>query len=216
MKKNLFTLSSSALVLMLLISSCSSITLTSWTNPKEKQQVSKIAVWGMFDKLEYQKPFEQTVAKFLNEKGLKAIEGLSILAPGTKYELPQLEKKFDSAGADGILIVTYKGTQKSESYVPPTTTVYPDFYYNYYNYYAWGYPYWTPGASVVTTGGYWVTTSTVTLVANLYANADNGLLWTAEITVQDPDYIDQASYQVAGAMYSDWQKNGLLKFPSKK
>ena len=89
-------------------------------------------------------------------------------------------------------------------------------YYNYYNYYAWGYPYYAPGAAVVTNGGYWVTTSTVNLTANLYANSDNALLWTGEISVSDPSYIDEASYEIIGSMYADWLTNGLLKFPDKK
>ncbi|MFZ4572272.1 MAG: hypothetical protein ACOYM0_14170 [Bacteroidales bacterium] len=202
--------------LLLILGGCSPITLTSWTNPKENIQVSRIAVWGMFDKLEYQKPFEQAMCNYLNSKGLKSMEALSFIAPGTKYALAQLESKFDSAGADGILIVNYKNTDKSQNYVPPTTMVYPDFYYNYYNYYSWGYPYYGGGADVVTTGGYWVTTSVVNLTANLYANSDNALLWTADISVQDPTYIDQVSFELAGTIYADWVKNALLKFPPKK
>jgi len=218
MKRNYFSSAALGFVLILIIGGCTSpISLTSWVNPKEHQQVSTIAVWGMFDKLEYQKPFEQTISNFLNSKGLKSIEALSIIPPGKKYELAYLESKFDSAGADGILIVTYKGTDKQQNYVPPTTSVYPDFYYNYYNYYAWGYPaYYAPGASVITTGGYWVTTSTVNITANLYANVDNALIWTADISIDDPSYIDQASYEIAGTIFADWVKNGLLKFPPKK
>jgi len=216
MKRTLLSAPVLALMLILLFSGCSPVSMTSWVNPKEHEQVSKIAVWGMFDKLEFQKPFEQTVTKYLNDKGLKAIEALSIIAPNKKYQLAELETRFDSAGADGILIVNYKGTDKEHNYVPPTTSVYPDFYYNYYNYYSWGYPYWSPGATVVTTGGYWVTTSVVNITANLYANSDNTLLWSADISITDPAYIDEASYQIAGTMYADWEKNGLLKFPVKR
>jgi len=217
MKKSLQINAALGFVLVLILAACASpINLTSWVNPKEHEQVSKIAVWGMFDKLEYQKPFEQTVTKYLNDKGLKSVEALSFIIPGTKHDFKELESKFDSAGADGILIVTYKGTDKQDSYVPPTTTVYPDYYYNYYGYYSWGYPMYAPGANVITTGGYWVTTSVVNIRANLYANSDNTLLWTADISITDPSYIDEASYQVAGSMYADWVKNGLLKFPAKK
>ena len=216
MKRKLLCHAALGFALLLIVGGCSSpVSLTSWVNPKEHQQVSKIAVWGMFDKLEYQKPFEQTIANYLNNRGIKAIEALSIIPPGSKHQLSELEAKFDSAGADGILIVTYKGTDKQQDYVPPSTTVYPDFYYNYYNYYSWGYPYYAPGASVITTGGYWVTTSTVNLTANLYANSDNALLWTADISVDDPSYIDQATYEIIGTMYADWVKNGLLRFPEK-
>jgi hypothetical protein len=198
-----------------LLSSCNPVTMTSWTNPKETQKIGNVVVWAMFDKLEYQKPFEQYATNFFNSKGFKATESLNFLVPGRKYELSDLEKKFDSLGIDGILVVTYKGTDKSETYVPPTTTVYPDYYYNYYNYYNWGYPMYGMGANVVTTGGYWVSSSTINLHANLYSNTNNELIWTADIAIDDPQYIDQVSYQIAQQMYADWQKNNLLKFPAK-
>ncbi|MCK9219251.1 MAG: hypothetical protein PHF97_03855 [Bacteroidales bacterium] len=191
--------------------SCNPVSMTTWTNPKETQKIGNVVVWAMFDKLEFQKPFEQYAVNYFSSKGFKSMESLSFIAPGTKYQLKDLEKKFDSLGIDGILVVTYKGTNNSQSYVPPTTSIYPDYYYNYYNYYNWGYPMYGMGANVVTTGGYWVTSSTVNLRANLYDNADNSLIWTAEIAIDDPQYIDQISYQVAAQMYADWQKNGLLK-----
>ena len=203
------------LVAFLFTSCGSSVYLTSWTNPKEKEKIGNVVVWGMFDKLEYQKPFEQVAAAWFNKRGFKAMESLSMIAPGKKYQLNDLEKKFDSLGVDGILVVTYKGTDKKENYIPATTVVYPDYYYNYYNYYNWGYPIYGNGASVVTSGGYWATSSTVNLQANLYANSNNDLIWTAEIAVNDPQYIDQATSNIISQIYSDWQRSGLLKMTGK-
>lgn len=211
MKKIILSPGLLIILIAFIFTSCNPITLTSWTNPKENQKIGNVVVWAMFDKLEFQKPFEQYAANYFNSKGFKAMESLSFLPPGHKYSLTDLEKKFDSLGVDGILVVTYKGTDKSQSYVAPSTTVYPDYYYNYYNYYNWGYPIYGMGANVVTTGGYWVTSSTVNIQANLYANSDNTLIWQASISIDDPQYIDQISYQIAGQMYADWVKNNLLK-----
>jgi hypothetical protein len=212
MKKTTLIPGSMLVLISFLFTSCgSSIYLTSWTNPKEKEKIGNVVVWAMFDKLEYQKPFEQYATSYFNSKGFKSMESLNFLAPGKKYELKDLEKKFDSLGVDGILVVTYKGTDKSESYIPPSTVVYPDYYYNYYNYYNWGYPVYGYGSNVVTTGGYWATTSTVNIQANLYANSNNELIWTGEIAITDPQYIDEVTTRVAAEMYADWQKNGLLK-----
>ena len=216
MKKSMLVPGALLILVSFLFTSCgSSVYLTTWTNPKEKEKIGNVVVWAMFDKLEYQKPVEQYSVNWLNSKGFKAMESLGFISPGKKYQLNDLEKKFDSLGVDGILVITYKGTDKTESYVPQTTTVYPDYYYNYYNYYNWGYPVYGTGASVVTSGGYWSTTSTVNLQANLYANSDNALLWTAEIAVTDPQYIDQVTVKVIAEMYQDWQKNGLLKVTGK-
>ena len=216
MKKIFSGIGLMTIAMAFLFTACSPVTLTSWTNPKETQKISKVAVWAMFNKLEYAKPFEQYAANLFNSKGLKSVEALSYINPDKKYELPTLEKIFDSIGADAILIVTYKGTDKTENYVPPSTTVYPDYYYNYYGYYSWGYPMYSPGYNVVTTGGYWTTTSVVNLRANLYANANNALLWTADITITDPNYVDEVSLQVASSIYTDWKNNGLIKFEPKK
>lgn len=203
-------------IAMILLTACgSTVTLTTWKNPQEKATIGNVVVWGMFDKLEYQKPFEQYATGWLNRKGFKAVESLSFIAPGKKHDLDELEKKFDSLGVDGILVVTYKGTDKTESYVPQTTTVYPSYYYNYYNYYNWGYPAYGFGSNVVTSGGYWTTTSVLRLHANLYSNSNNSLLWTAEISVEDPEYIDQITTSLISKAYSDWVKSGLVK-PVKK
>ncbi|MEI6436771.1 MAG: hypothetical protein WCP32_18250 [Bacteroidota bacterium] len=216
MKKSMLVPGALLILVAFMFTSCgSSITLTSWTNPKEKEKIGNVVIWAMFDKLEYQKPVEQYATAYFNNKGFKAMESLKFISPGKKYQLNDLEKKFDSLGVDGILVISYKSTDKSESYVPQTTMVYPDYYYNYYNYYNWGYPMYGYGANVVTSGGYWSTTSTINLHANLYANSNNDLIWTAEIAVTDPEYIDEVTTRVAAEMLADWQKNNLLKVPLK-
>ena len=216
MKKSMLVPAALLAFIAFLFTSCgSSVNMTSWTNPKEKEKIGNVVVWAMFDKLEYQKPFEQYSTAWLNNKGFKALESLNFLAPGKKYELTDLEKKFDSLGVDGILVVTYKGTDTQQTYVPPTTVAYPDYYYNYYNYYNWGYPVYGYGANVVTTGGYWATSSVVNLHANLYANSNNDLIWTADIAVTDPQYIDEATGRIISQMYADWSQNGLLKMAVK-
>ena len=42
------------IALAFVLSGCSPVTLTSWKNPKVNEQISKVIVWGMFNKLEYE------------------------------------------------------------------------------------------------------------------------------------------------------------------
>ncbi|MBE0646555.1 MAG: hypothetical protein IH596_02105 [Bacteroidales bacterium] len=213
MKKSFFlSLGITAVAMAFILSGCSPVTLTSWKNPKVNEQIGKVVVWGMFNKLEYEKPFEDAMVSYLNYKGMKAISALTFLNPTVKYEYKDLERMIDSIGADGILIFSYKGTDKEKDYVPVSTSIYPDYYYNYYGYYNWYYPYYSPGYSVVTSGGYWTTTTIVNLTANLYGNSKDELIWTAQVSVTDPDYIDTAATEVAKQVYQDWAKNGILKF----
>jgi hypothetical protein len=55
----------------------------------------------------------------------------------------------------------------------------------------------------------------VNIQANLYANSNNELIWTGEIAITDPQYIDEVTTRVAAEMFADWQKNGLLKVAGK-
>ena len=207
----LFRVALMLLFAQLIVSCGSTVDLTGWKNPKENQKIGSIVVWAMFERLAYQEPFEQYATACFNKKGLKAVESLKFLSPGKKYELTELEKKFDSMGVDGLVVITYKGLERSEDYVPQSTTTYPSYYSNYYSYYNWGYPVYGYGSNVVTTGGYWTTSSKIKLHANLYTKSDNGLMWSADISVLDPEYIDEVTNRIASKMYSDWKKEGLLK-----
>jgi hypothetical protein len=199
---------------LVFLSSCSPpVTLVGWKNPEEKQTVSKVVVWAMFKRLEYQKPYEEASASLLNSKGLKGIEALKLINPAKKYELPELEKIFGDAGADAVLIFNYTGLDKTSDYVEPTTTYYPSYYGNFYNYYSWGYDGYASGYNnnTVTTGGYEITTTVISLTANLYSIADKNLLWTGKITITDPQYVDLSATAVMKNIYSEWVKEKLVK-----
>jgi len=211
-----------AVVAAFVVTSCTSpVTLTSWKNPADNSQISKVVVMPLFEKLEYMKPFEQAMDTYFNSQGLKAIGSLDFLNPNIKYDISDIKKKCDSLGADAILVFVYKGTDKSESYIPPTTYVTGGF--GGY----WGGGYWGGGyyggyyggynAGAVTTGGYWTTTSVINLKASVYTKATKEPLWTADITVTDPNYVDQAAASIAQNIYADWKQNNMLKFaPVKK
>lgn len=211
-----------AVVAAFVITSCGSpVTLTSWKNPADNSQISKVVVMPLFEKLEYMKPFEQAMDAYFNSQGLKAIGSLDFLNPNIKYGISDIKKKCDSLGADAILVFVYKGTDKSESYIPPTTYVTGGF--GGY----WGGGYWGGGyyggyyggydVGAVTTGGYWTTTSVVNLKASVYTKASKDPLWTADISITDPNYVDQAAANIAQNIYADWKQYNLLKFaPVKK
>lgn len=213
-----------AVVAAVVLYSCGSpVTLTSWKNPALNAQISNVVVMPLFDKLEYVKPFEQSMDAYFNTQGLKAMGSLDFLNPNVKYTIDEIKKKCDSLGADGILVFMYTGTDKTQNYIPPTT--YSTGGFGGY----WGGGYWGGGyyggyygdpgfygGSTITTGGYWTTTSVVNLKASLYTKSSNDALWTSDISVTDPNYVDQAATQIAQSIFADWQKNNLLKFPPLK
>ena len=215
-----------AVVAAFVITSCGSpVTLTSWKNPADNSKISKVVVMPLFDKLEYMKPFEQSMDAWFSSQGLKALGSLDILNPNIKYTVSDIKKKCDSLGADAILVFVYKGTDKSESYVPPTTYTTGGFGGSWGGGY-WGGGHWGGGdfyggagfdaGSTVTTGCYWTTTSVVNLKASLYTKSSKDAIWTGDITVTDPNYVDQSATTIAQDIYADWQKYNLLKYPPVK
>ncbi len=191
---------------IVILNSCQSpVTLTSWKSPTDQTKVTKVVVFPLFDKLEYTKPFEQAMVAYFQTQGLKAIGALDFLNPTIKYPMDEVLKKIDSLGANGVLVFKYTGTDKSQSYVPPT-------YYGGWGGGYWGGGYWGGGywGGGVATGGYWVTTSTVNLKASLYVKDSKEAIWTGDINVTDPNYVDKAATSIAQDIYADWAKNNLL------
>jgi hypothetical protein len=204
--------------LFLLFSCAPTVTLTGWKNPDEHVSPSKVVVWAMFKRLEYQKPFEEAAADLLNSKGLTGIQALKLVSPTKKYELPELEKILNGAGADALLIFNFKNVNQTKDYVEQTTTFYPSYYSNYYDYYSWGYSGYASvynasggvSSTAVTTGGYEVTTTVISLTANLYSVMDKKLLWTGEISITDPKYVDVAAKTVMKKVYADWEAEKIV------
>jgi hypothetical protein len=206
-----------------LLTSCGApVTLTSWKNPENNAQISKVAVMPLFEKIEFMKPFEQSMVAVFTGKGLKAIGSLSFLNPTIKYPIDEIKHRCDSLGVDAILLFTYQGMDKTESYVPPTT-YYTGGYGGYGGY--WGGGYWGGyaggyyggyyGGGVATTGGYWTTSTTLNLTAKLYVKGSKDPLWTGELTVTDPEYVDAVATTMAQDIYADWLKDNLIKFAQK-
>ncbi|MEI6899795.1 MAG: hypothetical protein WCL00_07955 [Bacteroidota bacterium] len=207
--KILFSLAILATTFFLL--SCSSnITMTGWKNPADNTKLSKILVMPYFEKLEFSKPFEQSMCSYFNSKGLKSMGSLELLNPNIKYSIESIKRKCDSLGIDAILYFSYQGTDKSQEYVPPTTYVSGGYGYGGY----WGGGYWGGGyygTTYASTGGYWMTTKVVNLHATLFTRTSQKEgMWTAEIAITDPQYVDQSAYSLAQYIYSEWNKDGMI------
>ena len=210
MKKHSYFIPIALLLMAMIFNACDTpVTLTSWKQPGNTTQVSRIVVMPLFEKLDYMQPFEQTMVQYFNSRGLKSIGSLEFLNPTIQYPINDIKKKCDSLGADGILLFIYQGTDKTESYVPPTT-YYSGYYGGYGGY--WGGGYWGGYyGGAYTTGGYWQTNSVVRLTAKLYVKGSTDAIWTGDLAITNPDYVDKASYQIAQYIYSDFVTDKLLK-----
>ena len=197
-----------SIALMLLISCSSPISLTSWKDPNDHSKISRVVVIPLFSKLEYVKPFEQSMCAYFNQQGLKALGSLDFLSPTQTYTMEQVKQKIDSLGADAVLIFKYTGTDKEANYVPAT------YYGGWGCGWGWGGGFYGGG---VYSGGYWRTTSTVNIKSVLYnVKKNDGAIWTAEISVTDPQYVDQSALQLSQKIYADWVSSGMINVAVKK
>jgi hypothetical protein len=177
----------------LLFVSCSTpVGLTSWKNPQASNQISKILVMALFDKLTYSQPFEDQMAAYFTSQNLKSIKSQDVISPTQQHTGAEIQTIVDSLGADGILMISFKGKDVSINSTG-----------GYYG----GYRGWYGG------GGQVWTTSTFNLRAQLYDVKKDVLLWSADLTVTDPNDITSTAIQVSKAIFADWLKNNLLKNP---
>lgn len=193
MKRNTISFTVIICIVTLLLFSCTApIGLTSWKNPQVTTRVSNIVVMALFDKLTYSQPFEDQFVTYFSSQNLKSTKSLDIFAPFQKYSRAEVQNGLDSVGADGLLLLSYKGKDVSIN----TTGGY---YGGYYGWYGGGGQVWT--------------SSTFNLRAQLYDVKKDVILWSGDLTVTDPHNINSSAQQVAKAIFADWLKNNLLKNP---
>ncbi len=193
------------LALLLAMAACTPpLSMTSWKNPNDNNKVSKVVVLVVFDKLNIIKPYEEAASAYFNSKGIKAISAITFLVPFQQYTKEQMAAKLDSLGADGILIFTYKGTDVSVNYSPPS----------YYGFYAggWARAGWG-GWGVAGSPGYWSTDQNVNVRANLYGVKSQDLLWTGDLQYFNPSDAYAAGTQAATSILADWQKYQVVNAP---
>ncbi len=194
MKKITTSLMAIIVAFLLCFSACSPVTMSSWSSPDIKQPVKSVFILTAFEKLQYMQPFQQTMANYFNNKGIKSLQSLNYMEPFKQVETTVFQKMIDSLGVDGVLVFAYQGTDVSVDYMPPT---YGGFYRGYY------------GGIYAANPGYWTTTNTINLRASLYDVKQDKLIWKADFAITDPTDVNQVANQIANEIYPDWQKNKI-------
>ncbi len=194
--------------------SCSGTRLVAtWKDTSYNQTpFKKIAVIGIFRRLENRKDYEDSIVRLLKEKGTDAINGLSLLSPDKEYKYEEMENIFDSQKIDGILILRMKSVDRKDKYIPPVEDVVPEepnviYFNNYMKFYR-----------VIQEPGYLQETDIFHLECNLYRNDNDRLIWTTEartiepdVTSDEPIYSADASAELARLLVSELKKNNLIK-----
>lgn len=81
---------------------------------------------------------ESNMVDALKDNGIEAVAASNVLIYDSMYLYSTLERKLDSAGIDGILIVKMLEERGTDMYVLPEELI-PPYAYNYYEYYSFYY-----------------------------------------------------------------------------
>jgi hypothetical protein len=217
-----------ALVAILGLSSCAtqSVIETSWKVPVYTGKAfSKLALIAVMKSPDESKAFEMAAVEKFTQEGIQAVPGFSFMNNDTSLSQPELEKRVQTIGADGVLIFKLIAVDKTNTYIPPTTYVsgggmydgwWEDRYWGYYTPYPFSYwGYWYPAVQVIRTPGYWVTNADYQIESALYRTADSKLVWTAMSGTYDPKGEPDLGSSLSIAVVKRLQKDGLVPVPAK-
>ena len=74
----------------------------------------------------------------LVNRGLEAVKASAVFRYDSMYYYSTMERKFDSCGVDGILIIKMIEERSTDMYILPEELI-PPYAYNYYEYYSFYY-----------------------------------------------------------------------------
>jgi hypothetical protein len=209
--KTKITLLFASLVLLVLVSGCSSTSLTaSWIDPEVKSIEGKnIAVFCLSPRLDVRDRIETELSNAFQAKGVNAMRSLDFITPG-KMDKDVIALILQKNGITAVIIVSLLDAQKETYYVPGSTTYYPAAYGRpYYGYYGATY------ASVYDPG-YYQTTTSYFIELNAYRLSDERLAYSAQSKTVDPSSIEKFAYDYARSIVNDLMSKGVIGTPAAK
>jgi len=224
------SLLSAFLLTSVILSSCGPYTdvYDTWANPAYVgHKWSKLVVVAMSkDELNKVK-VESEVVKALKEKGIEAV-AISTILSIESYDansdgviddpnaISKLIQKIRMDGVDGAIMITLKGIDKKESYVPPTATTVPagGYYGGYYGG-AGGYPYYNhyyTSYQTVYSPGYTTTSTSIVLETKLFDLTDEktDACWIGRSSTAEPSSITDLAQTFSAAVVGKMASDGIL------
>lgn len=112
---------------------------TIWKDARFLQEpVKKIMVFSQFYNSEFRTDAETIMMDALVKRGLSAVRASEVFIYDSMFYYSTMERKLDSCGADGIMIIKMIEERSTDAYIMPEEVI-PPFAYNYYEYYSFYY-----------------------------------------------------------------------------
>lgn len=206
-------------ICLLWLSGCASTEITTnWRDQSYTGTIHKVLVLAVAKKDTTRKAFETAFVNDLQNWGVKAIPGFSVL-PSADSSKEVIEAKARELKVDSILVTKLVDVKKEKQRVTDITRdgglhdyPYPyydqRFPYRYYPYYDhWYHDY---SSSFTTVRSYDVEYKTLELETNLYAISSGHLIWTAISRTTTADPLQTKVADIVQVLMRNLAKQGLL------
>ena len=157
---------------------------TIWKDTRfQKEPLHKLLVIAQFNDRQLRESLEESVLTAIRDRGISAVGGQEILIYDSMFFYSTIERKLDSAGVDGMLILKMVDVESTDMYVM-APDVLPPYAYNYYEYYSFYYYHDLP--IIIDPDYYRRPGKTYRIDVNLYQNKGDMIIWGGQSKNLDP------------------------------
>lgn len=193
-----------------LLSSCGSSTkvVSSWKSADVSgSALNKVLVLGMMNDREAKDYIEQTLVADLSARGVTAVTGTSEFGPRGfgNFDQDQVNSKLTGEGFTSIMIICLTDKDKELNYTPGSAyySPYGPVYYGYWGRYRYMY-------DNIYSPGYFTTTTTYVLDADLYSLPSDQLIYSAQTKSYDPSNSKGLAKSFSEEIVNALAANGIL------
>lgn len=194
---------------------------------EEPATYSKLAVLALAHKTSVRANVEEAIATEFRTRGVKAVSTFTMFPlanhmeevrknmDATEDEIQaRIREKIDFRQIDAVLVLAVLNSQEEQRYVqkgmslsvagPAVEYADPVYNYEFTDYYTYTY-------ATIYNPGYYETSRTYFVEANLYAMPEGELVYTAQFNIKDPDKLGADSEELARILTDDMLRKKALK-----
>lgn len=153
-----------------------------------KEPLAKIAIISQFRDTDARNVMETIMLDALRSNGIEAISIYDMIHYDSMFYYSTIERKLDSAGVDGLLIIKMLDAENTDLYIAPGDVI-PPYAYNYYEYYSFYYYHDLP--IIIYPEYYDRTDLGFRIDFYLYQNKGDMVVWGGKSKLIDPNGLEK-------------------------
>lgn len=192
------------LVLAMLVTACSSTTVTEqWSDPEQKAAFNNLLVLSMNFNDTQRRVFEAGFIEELDKRGVESTPSYELLPGKTDLSTEAIKSAIAGTEIDAVLVMRQVRIKKEDRYIPPRYDYVGDpFYGSFYGYYGRFAPMYTPG--------YIAEDTIVHLETNLYRVDGEKLVWSGKTETFNPKDTNALISELAKTILGELSKDKLI------